>query len=241
MSYNKIKCKQNGVSKLQSVENELFRLQDKGYKQFHAKLIPSVSSDTVIGVRTPDLKKLAKILPLNIKENFIKQLPHKYYEENNLHAFVICNISDFESCIIEIERFLPYIDNWATCDGLRPKCFIKNRALLMEYIDKWMKSSHTYTIRFGIEMLMTHFLDEYFEVKHLKKVANIKSDEYYVNMMCAWYFATALAKQYDSTLPVLENNILPVWVHNKSIQKAVESFRITNEQKSYLKTLKRKI
>lgn len=226
---------------LQRVENELFKLQDKSYKEFHAKLIPNVSVDAIIGVRTPTLKKLAKTLPSEIKEKFIKQLPHKYYEENNLHAFLICDIKDFEKCVFEIERFLPFVDNWATCDGMRPKCFNKNHTKLIKLIDKWIKSNHTYTIRFGIEMLMTHFLDEDFDARYLEKVAQIKSDEYYVNMMCAWYFATALAKQYKSTLPILENNVLPVWVHNKSIQKAVESYRIDSEQKSYLKTLKRKI
>lgn len=226
---------------MQGIQNKLFSLQDVGYKQFHAKLVPTLNSDTLIGVRTPDLKRLAKSLTQSEKQKLLCTLPHKFYEENNLHAFTINGISDFENCIVEIERFLPYIDNWATCDGLRPKCFNKNRAGLMQYIDKWMQSQHTYTIRFGIEMLMTHFLDADFDVSHLQKVAQIKSDEYYVNMMCAWYFATALAKQYGSALLVLEQNILPLWVHNKSIQKACESYRISPEQKSYLKTLKRKI
>lgn len=226
---------------MQGIQNKLFSLQDAGYKQFHAKLVPTLNSDTLIGVRTPDLKRLVKSLTQTEKQKLLCALPHKFYEENNLHAFAINGISDFESCIVELERFLPYVDNWATCDGLRPKCFNKNRARLMQYIDKWMASSHTYTIRFGIEMLMTHFLDADFKEDYIQKVAKIKSDEYYVNMMCAWYFATALAKQYDSAVLVLEQNILPVWVHNKSIQKAIESYRISKAQKSYLKTLKRKI
>ncbi len=226
---------------MQGIQNKLFSLQDIKYKQFHAKLVPNPNSDTLIGVRTPELKRLAKSLSDEEKQKLLCALPHKFYEENNLHAFVINDIPNFDSCIVEIERFLPFVDNWATCDGLRPKCFNKNRTRLMPYIDKWMASNHTYTIRFGIEMLMTHFLDANFDESYLQKVAQIKSDEYYVNMMCAWYFATALAKQYDSTLPIIEQNILPVWVHNKSIQKAIESFRISTEQKSYLKTLKRKM
>ena len=171
-------------------------------------------------------------------DDFLSSLPHKYYDENNLHGFIIAEMKDYDRTIAEIDRLLPYIDNWATCDLIRPKLFSKNHDKLIKDIRRWMKSSKTYTIRFGIEMLMTHFLDDYFRPEYLEWVASITNDEYYVKMMVAWYFATALAKQYDATLPIIEQKRLASWTHNKTIQKAIESYRITDEQKEYLKGLK---
>lgn len=165
-------------------------------------------------------------------------LPHTYYEENNLHGFFIEKIKDFNKAIEALEKFLPYVDNWATCDMMRPKVFKKNTKPLFEKCMEWLNAEDTYTVRFGIGMLMSYFLDDEFRVDILNSVAEIRSDEYYINMMIAWFFATALAKQYDATLPFIENNRLDMWVHNKTIQKAVESYRITPEQKAYLKTLK---
>lgn len=221
------------------IVSELIKLADKEYKAFFSKLVPNIDADTVIGVRTPELKALAKNMG-DEKYDFIDALPHKYYEENNLHAFVINGIGDYDECIARLEKFLPYIDNWATCDGLRPRCFAKNKDKLLENIKVWLNSEHTYTVRFGIEMLMTHFLDGDFDAVYHRWVSKIKSDEYYINMMIAWYFATALCKKWEETVMYLTENKLSVWVHNKTVQKAVESFRITKEQKEYLKTLRRK-
>ena len=222
-----------------SIQEKLFALQDEKYKEFQSKLMPTVAPDTVIGVRTPQLRKLAKeIAKTEEKQMLLQELPHKYFEENQLHAFVIALKKDFESCLKEVERFLPYIDNWATCDQLSPKVFAKHRKELLPHIERWMKSDHVYTIRFGIGMLMQQFLDDDFDVQYAEMAASVRSDEYYVNMMTAWYFATALAKQYDVILPFIEGRKLDVWTHNKAIQKAVESYRITPEQKEYLRTLK---
>lgn len=217
----------------------LFSLKDEGYAQFHRKLIPTVDPETVIGVRTPELRKLAKqIYRSGNAYEFLAELPHRYFEENQLHSFIICEIKDFDSCLEETEKFLPYVDNWATCDQLSPKVFGKNADRLLPHIEQWIHSDSTYTIRFGIGMLMTHFLDDRFDMKLVKMLEAIRSDEYYVNMMLAWYFATALAKQYEQILPTLTEHRLDKWVHNKTIQKAVESYRITDEQKAYLKTLR---
>ena len=221
------------------IQEKLFALQDTKYREFQSKLMPTVDPDTVIGVRTPQLRKLAKeIAKTDEKQLLLQGLPHAYFEENQLHAFVIALEKDFERCLAEVERFLPYIDNWATCDQLSPKVFAKHREELLSRIDVWLASDHVYTIRFGIGMLMQHFLNEDFDVKYAERVAGIRSDEYYVNMMTAWYFATALAKQYDAVLPFIENRKMDVWTHNKAIQKAVESYRITQEQKTYLRSLK---
>jgi len=219
---------------------ELFELQDIQYKSFHSKLIPDIDPDTIIGIRVPDLRKLAKSIKNNSEINLFKSdLPHKYYEENNLHAFLICEIEDFDLCIQELNKFLPFVDNWATCDSLRPKCFKSNKDKLLKSIKEWINSEDTYTVRFAIEMLMTHFLDAEFSCDFHNCILNVKSEEYYIKMMVAWYFATALAKQWDSTIKILEQKILPVWTHNKTIQKAVESYRITDIQKLYLRTLKK--
>ena len=217
----------------------LFEMQDLEYKAFQSKLVPTINPDTIIGIRTPKLREFAKKIKTdeNICE-FMQALPHKYYEENNLHAFLTEQIKDYDECIKMLNKFLPYVDNWATCDSMCPKCFKKHTDELFIEIEKWLASKQTYTVRFGIKMLMTYFLDDKFDVKYLEMVAGIKSEEYYINMMIAWYFATALAKQYESTLPYIEEKKLSKWVHNKTIQKAVESYRISDDNKKYLKTLK---
>ena len=208
------------------------------YKEFSAKLMPTVDKNTVIGIRIPLLRKLAK--SLTDYDGFLKDLPHKYFEENNLHAFLIERETDFERCIEKLDAFLPYVNNWATCDSMKPKVLKKDMQKLLLHIHRWINSKEVYTVRYGINMLMSFYLDEHFDENHLMLICNIKSDEYYINMMRAWYFATALAKQYDKTLPIIEQNMLDKWTHNKTIQKAVESLRITKEQKAYLKTLRLK-
>lgn len=224
-----------------SVQKRLFELQDPKYRDFTSKLMPTVDSQTVIGVRTPALRKFSKELAKTPDAaEFIKILPHKYYEENNLHGFLIEQIKDFEETVKALDDFLPYVDNWATCDLMSPPIFKKHTDKLLKKIMEWIASEHTYTIRFGIKMLMSFYLDDSFKEEYLKLAANVKSGEYYVNMMIAWYFATALAKQYDSAVVYLENGSLDKWVHNKAIQKAVESCRITPEQKIYLKSLRQK-
>lgn len=221
------------------VKVRLFEMQDLEYKAFHSKLMPTVDPDLVIGVRTPQLKKFAKeFAKTDMAEDFLNTLPHKFYEENNLHAFLISLLKDYNKVTARLDTFLPYVDNWATCDMMRPTVFKKHLPELLVKIGEWMKSGETYTIRFGIEMLMIYFLDEEFKPEYPEAVAEVRSDEYYVKMMVAWYFATALAKQYEAVLPFIENKVLEPWTHNKAIQKSVESYRITDEQKEYLKTLK---
>ena len=222
-----------------TIQEELFSLQDTEYAAFQGRLIPSIVYKTIIGVRVPQLRKLAKkLLGSDEAQKFLGTLPHAYYDENMLHSLLISEIKEFDECIRALDVFLPFVDNWAVCDILSPKAFKKNLNLLLPKIRQWAASSHVYTCRFGIEMLMTHFLDENFDSKYLEIPAQIHSDEYYINMMIAWFFATALAKQWDSALPYLETKKLDVWVHNKTIQKARESYRITAEQKLYLKSLK---
>ena len=224
---------------LDEIRNELFKMQDIAYRDFNSKLIPTVDKSLFIGVRTPELRKYAKQLAKREDiEEFLHLLPHKYFDENQLHAFIISEIKDFKNCIDEINRFLPYIDNWATCDQLSPKVFKKHHNELFEYIKDWLKSDKVYTLRFGIGMLMEHFLDEDFDILYPETVSKIRSGEYYINMMIAWYFATALAKRYESILPFIEKRSLDIWTHNKAIQKAVESLRISDEKKEYLKNLK---
>ena len=223
------------------IQKELFSLQDKEYMKFLSKLTPNVSEDTIIGVRIPEIRKLAKKLVKNNEyEDFLKELPHKYYDENLLHGAIISENKDFENCIELLNSFLPFVDNWAVCDTISPKIFKKHKKELIEKIKEWSQSDKTYTCRFGVEMLMTHFLDEDFKKEYLEIVANIHSEEYYVKMVIAWFFATALAKQWDYAVIYLENNRLDVWVHNKTIQKARESLRILEDKKGYLKGLKRK-
>ena len=224
---------------LDEIRDELFKMQDIGYRDFNSKLIPTVKKEDMIGVRTPELRKYAKkLLKEEGVEDFLHSLPHKYFDENQLHAFIISEIKDFKLCIDELINFLPYLDNWATCDQLSPKIFKKYRNDLLPHIYEWLKSDKTYTVRFGIGMLMEHFLDEDFKSEYPEMVAAVRSEEYYINMMTAWYFATALAKQYENILPFIEGNKLDTWTHNKTIQKAIESNRINAEQKNYLKGLK---
>lgn len=221
------------------IRAELFRNRDTEYRAFQCKLIPTVAQERVIGVRTPVLRKLAKDLSgKGDTAAFLNNLPHFYFDENQLHAFLISGIKDFSACLAETERFLPYVDNWATCDQLSPKAFKQCRKKLPEAIGRWIASGETYTVRFGIGMLMQHFLDADFDLKYPEAVASVRSEEYYIRMMVAWYFATALARQYEAVLPFLESKRLEPWTHNKTIQKAVESYRITPEQKVYLRSLK---
>ena len=223
------------------ITTKLFSLQDTAYRDFQVKLIPGMDAQKEIGVRTPELRKLSKELAKreDIRE-FLNDLPHQYFDENQLHAFILSGEKDFEKCMEDLERFLPYVDNWATCDQMSPKVFRKHRKELLDAIRRWIESDHPYTVRFAIKMLMEHFLDEDFDPAYPEMVAEVRSEEYYIRMMIAWYFATALAKQYEAVLPYLEQKKLDVWTHNKTIQKAVESYRITEEQKIYLKSLKRK-
>ena len=221
------------------IQQRLFALQDAGYRDFHAALMPTVPKALVIGVRSPALRALAKELKgTELASDFMAALPHEYYEENNLHAALIGHIRDFDACMAELERFLPFVDNWATCDMMNPKALAKDKAALLERIRLWLQSSHTYTVRFGMGMLMRYFLEEDFREEYLALVASVQSEEYYVRMMQAWYFATALAKQYEAAVKYLEQRKLGAWVHNKTIQKARESYRISDEQKEYLKSLK---
>ena len=229
----------NGFKVMNANDLRLFELQDRKYRDFQAKLIPNIDPETIIGIRTPALRKLAKEMakePDTCK--FLAALPHRWFDENQLHAFIISLTKDFDTCIAQVERFLPYIDNWATCDQLSPKVFGKNKEDLLKHIREWLKSDKTYIIRFAAGMLMQHYLDADFDPEYPEMVAAIESDEYYVNMMRAWYFATALAKQYDAVIPYIEENRLDKWTHNKTIQKAVESYRITPEQKEYLRGLR---
>lgn len=221
------------------IQKELFAKQDTAYRDFQAKLIPTLKADSMIGVRTPELRKMAKqYAKCEDIGAFLAELPHVYFDENQLHAFILSERKDFSQCVKELTLFLPYVDNWATCDQLSPKVFKKHRQELLPHIREWIASDKTYIVRFGIGMLMEHFLDDDFDALYLETVSKIRSEEYYINMMIAWYFATALAKQYETALPFIENARLAPWTHNKAIQKAVESLRIPPEQKTYLKSLK---
>ena len=227
------------MSNKTKIQEMLFELQDLEYRAFHSKLMPTVDPAAIIGVRTPELRKLAKQVAKMPEANaFLKSLPHKYYEENNLHGFLLEEIKDYDTCIAALEEFLPYVDNWATCDMMSPKVLKKHLPELLKVIEGWLASGRTYAVRFGIGMLMRFYLDDAFDLAYPEMVAAVCSEEYYVNMMRAWYFATALAKQYEKVLPFIENKRLDVWTHNKAIQKSVESNRITKEQKEYLKTQK---
>lgn len=223
----------------QEIREVLFRNRDEGYRDFQAKLLPTVEAEAVIGVRTPFLRSFAKkLLSMQEADEFLRNLAHRYFEENQLHAFLICETKDFDRCMKELNRFLPFVDNWATCDQMSPKIFRKHKSELLSQIRIWLSSDRTYTLRFAIGMLMQHFLDEDFDLRYPEMISKLRSEEYYVNMMIAWYFATALAKQYEAVLPFLENNCLEPWTHNKAIQKALESYRISDERKKYLRTLK---
>ena len=219
--------------------NDLLKYKDEKYKEFQSKLVPNISKDTIIGIRTPDLRNIAKeLFKSDERELFLNDLPHKYYEENLIHFFTISMIKDFDECIKEVEKFLPYVDCWPVSDQATPKVFKKNHSKLLPYVKKWVKSKHVYTSRFGIRILMNEYLDNDFKKEYLKIVSNIKSNEYYLKMMIAWYFATALSKRYDETIYYFENHLLDDWIHKKAIQKAIESYRVTDKHKNYLRTLK---
>lgn len=213
--------------------------KDDDYKKFQAKLVPNIPSDTIVGVRTPQLRKIAReVFESDFRDEFINDVPHKYYEENLIHFFILAMIKDFEQCVYMTEAFLPYVDCWPVCDQSSPKVFKKNHQKLLPYIKKWIASNHTYTARFGIRMLMNEFLGEDFKEEYLELVACKSGEDYYLKMMIAWYFATALAKRYDETIKYIEERRLDEWVHKKAIQKAIESYRVTDEHKEYLKSLR---
>ncbi|MBR5386931.1 MAG: DNA alkylation repair protein [Clostridiales bacterium] len=227
------------MSIIDDIRIELYAQQDLGYKSLQERTINNIDPDSIIGVRTPALRAYAK--ELGKREDvsvFLKDVPHKFFDEDQLHAFIISGMKDYNVCMDELEKFLPYVNNWATCDQMSPKVFKKHKAELLKHIKVWIKSKETYTIRFGVGMLMEHFLDEDFDPKYPEMVSKLRSEEYYVNMMIAWYFATALAKQYEAVIPYIKENRLAVWTHNKAIQKSIESYRITPEQKEYLRSLK---
>lgn len=221
------------------ITKKFFDLKDLDYAAFQSKLTPGIPPEHFIGIRMPLMRKLAKEY---IKDpecvQFLNRLPHKYYEENMLHGLLIEQIRDYDECIKQLDIFLPYVDNWAVCDVMSPKVFKRNTNRLIDDINRWIASRHTYTIRFGIGMLMRYYLEDLFKPEYLSLVASVRSDEYYVKMMIAWFFATALAKQYKKTVPYIESKVLDDWTHRKTIQKACESYRISDEQKKYLKTLK---
>ena len=222
-----------------NIQSRLFDLQDKEYAAFQAKLTPTIQADRFIGVRVPNVRKLAKEYIKDPEhEQFIHSLPHQYYDENMLHGLLVSEIKDYKECIEETDRFLPFVDNWAVCDIMSPKVFKKHKVELLPKIREWAASDHTYTCRFGVEMLMSHFLDEDFNLEYLEIPAAVTSNEYYVKMMIAWFFATALTKQWDAAFPYIQQQRLAPWTHNKTIQKAIESYRITNEQKALLRSLK---
>lgn len=224
---------------MNELQKKLFEMQDVTYKKFHQKLIPTVSADAVIGVRVPILRNFARDFAKSGEaELFMQELPHTYYEENNLHAFLIEKIKNFEDALVQTERFLPYIDNWATCDMFQPKVFKKHPEEMLLYAREWIESERVYTVRYGVGLLMSNYLDEFFLPEQVEWIAAISSEEYYINMMCAWYFATALAKQYHAALPYLTEYRLKPWVHNKAIQKAIESKRIPDEIKQQLRQIK---
>ena len=222
-----------------TIYEKLLECRDEKYSEFQSKLVPNISPKTIIGVRTPDMRAVAKeFFGTDTAKSFLSELPHKYYEENLVHFFLVANIKDFDECVREVERFLPYIDCWPVCDQSSPKVFKKKHDKLLPLVKKWIDSPHVYTARFGMRMLMNEFLDADFKPEYLDWVAEKRGEDYYLKMMVAWYFATALAKQYDATLPVIESRRLEPWTHNKAIQKAVESFRVTDAHKDYLKTLR---
>lgn len=223
-----------------TITERLFEFEDKEYAAFQAKLTPGVPVESFIGVRVPDVRKLAKaIYKEGDYEEFLSDLPHKYYDENMLHGLILSEFKDYDKCVEYVEKFLPYVDNWAVCDIMSPKVFKKHKDEFITKVKEWSASSDTYTCRFGMEMLMSHYLDDDYRPEYLEIPAAVVSEEYYVNMMIAWFYATALAKQWDTTVKIIEDNRLGVWTHNKTIQKARESYRITDEQKEYLKSLKR--
>ena len=232
-------CSSEGRKNMVRICELLFQLEDKNYRDFQMKLIPNSSINNMIGVRTPELRNLAKVMVKEVEyQSFLEELPHQYFEEYQLHAFIISEIKDYDRCISYVNCFLPYVNNWATCDQMNPKVFKKNKKKLLHEIKKWIKSKQTYSVRFGIGMLMKHYLDDEFRLEYLEMISKIRSNEYYVNMMVAWFFATALAKHYQETVLYFEKPTLDVWTHNKAIQKGIESNRLSKAQKEYLRRLK---
>ncbi len=223
---------------MEQIVKSLYEMQDTAYREFHSRLMPETDKEKIIGVRTPELRRFAKqIHGTPEADEFLKQLPHKYYEEDNLHAFLLEQINDYGEVISALDKFLPFVDNWATCDMMKPKAFKNHLPELKEKCFEWLDSPHTYAVRFGIVMLMTHFLENEFDISIPERISQIRREEYYIRMAVAWYFATALAKRYDETLPFIKSRKLDPWTHKKALQKARESYRITQEQKAYLKTL----
>ncbi len=222
-----------------TVYEKLLEVKDSEYKEFQAKLVPNIDPETIIGVRTPDMRAVAKeVFNSDEKEAFLQELPHKYYEENLVHFFILALIKDFDECVSKVEEFLPYVDCWPVSDQATPKSFKKNHEKLLPYIKKWIASDHVYTARFGIRMLMNEFLGEDFKEEYLELVASKKGEDYYLKMMVAWYFATALAKRYDESVVYIEQHRLDDWVHKKAIQKAIESYRVSDDHKDYLRSLR---
>lgn len=222
-----------------TVYQMLLEVRDDKYKEFQAKLVPNIDSKTIIGVRTPQMRAVAKeVFNSDIRDKFLNKLPHKYYEENLVHFFILAMIKDFDECVEKVETFLPYVDCWPVSDQATPKSFKKNHDKLLPYIKKWIASDHVYTSRFGMRMLMNEYLGDDFKEEYLELVASKKGDDYYLKMMIAWYFATALAKRYDESVKYIEERKLDEWVHKKAIQKAVESYRVSDEHKEYLKTFR---
>ena len=224
---------------MNEVRNKLFKLKDEKYQEFQSKLVPNISKDTIIGVRTPDLREIAKeVFVSDYKDSFLNEVPHEYYEENLIHMFVVSLFKDFDRCVTYIDKFLPYVDSWPVSDQASPKIFKKNHDKLLPYIRKWLTSDHVYTVRFAIRMLMNEYLEDDFKIEYLDLVSSIHSNDYYLKMMVAWYFATALCKRYDEAIKYIEDHKLDDWVHKKAIKKALESYRVKDEHKEYLRTLK---
>ena len=222
-----------------TVYERLVACGDEQYRDFQSKLVPNIPKETILGVRTPDMRRIAKeIRGTGEAEAFLGELPHRYYEENQVHFFLIAMIKDFDQCVQAVKTFLPYVDCWPVCDQSTPKVFAKNHEKLLPLIRKWMGSDHVYTVRFGIRMLMNEFLGEDFQPEYLAWVAGVQGEDYYIKMMVAWYFATALAKQYDASVVYIEQHKLEPWTHRKAIQKAIESFRVTDAHKEQLKILR---
>ena len=223
------------------IQEKLFEYQDLGYREFNSKLIPNIDKETMIGVRIPDIRKIEKSLSTEEKEKFLLKLPHKYFEENMLHGIIISNMKEYNKVITNLEKFLPYVDNWAVCDSISPKIFKKNREKAIENVLSWIKSNHTYVCRFGIGMIMQLYLeDEYFKKTYLDIIAKIKIEDYYINMMRAWTFQVALVKQWKEAIVYIEKGLLDEFTHNKTISKSCDSYKIEKEKKEYLKTLRRK-
>ena len=219
--------------------DRLMEVKDDTYREFQIKLVPNIPPETILGVRTPEMRKIAKeVSESPERDAFLRDVPHRYYEENLIHFFVVSMIKDFDACVEAVESFLPYVDCWPVSDQATPKAFVKNRQKVLPYIKKWIASEHIYTARFGIRMLMNEFLGDDFKEEYLELVADKRGKDYYLKMMVAWYFATALAKRYDETVPYFEKRRLDEWVHKKAIQKAIESYRVSDEHKDYLRSLR---